>query len=101
MKPFYYSRQNYSQNARGNTSKSAPGIPPNFPISTSKYARNQSYCPPKNPPKNPPPKIPEPKAEPLTEEFKQTICENSYLGNKGYTIPKTLLSTAEIQTLIT
>jgi superfamily II DNA or RNA helicase len=100
MKPFYYSRQN----ARGNTTstqKSAPGISPNFPIPTSKYARNQSYCPPKNPPKNPPPKIPEPKPEPLTEEFKQTICENSYLGNKGYTIPKIHLSTAEIQTLIT
>ena len=102
MKPFYYSRQNSARSASTNTtSKSAPGIPPNLPIPTSKFARNQSYCPPKNPPKNPPPKIPEPKPEPLTEEFKQTICENSYLGNKGYTIPKTLLSTAEIQTLIT
>ena len=102
MKPFYYSRQNSARSASTNTApKSAPGIPPNLPIPTSKFARNQSYCPPKNPPKNPPPKIPEPKPEPLTEEFKQTICENSYLGNKGYTIPKTFLSTAEIQTLIT
>lgn len=34
-----------------------------------------------------------PKKEPvLTPEYKSLICEQSYLGKKGYTIPKTLLT---------
>ena len=28
----------------------------------------------------------------LTEEYKEKICNNSYLGKKGYTIPKVLIS---------
>jgi len=27
----------------------------------------------------------------LTEEYKKTVCESSYLGKKGYTIPKSVL----------
>ncbi len=28
----------------------------------------------------------------MSEEYKQTICQNAYLGKKGYTIPKSVLS---------
>jgi superfamily II DNA or RNA helicase len=35
----------------------------------------------------------------LTEQYKTTICSNSYLGKKGYTIPKNLLSKEDEQFL--
>lgn len=43
------------------------------------------------------PKKPKSASEPvkppfqLTEEYKKTVCESSYLGKKGYTIPKSIL----------
>jgi superfamily II DNA or RNA helicase len=36
---------------------------------------------------------------PPSQELKQAVCEHSYLGNKGYTIPKTCLSESEMKQL--
>ena len=36
---------------------------------------------------------------PPNEELKQAVCESSYLGNKGYTIPKSCLSATEMKQL--
>jgi len=35
----------------------------------------------------------------LTEEYKKTVCESSYLGKKGYTIPKSVLVEEDIALL--
>ena len=35
----------------------------------------------------------------ISEEYKQKVCENSYLGVRGYTIPKSVLDKEEIQFL--
>lgn len=35
----------------------------------------------------------------IDEEYKQKVCENSYLGVRGYTIPKSVLDKEEIQFL--
>lgn len=35
----------------------------------------------------------------LSEEYKQTICSQSYLGKKGYTIPKAALTAEDIEFL--
>jgi superfamily II DNA or RNA helicase len=35
----------------------------------------------------------------IDEEYKQKVCENSYLGMRGYTIPKSVLDKEEIQFL--
>jgi len=50
------------------------------------------------------PKVSEPQKEKetekeISEEFKQKVCENSYLGVRGYTIPKSVLDKEEIQFL--
>lgn len=45
------------------------------------------------------PKKKEPEINILTEEYKNTVCSQSYLGKKGYTIPKTALSTEDVEFL--
>jgi len=40
-----------------------------------------------------------PPSETLTNEIKKIISTNSYLGQKGYTIPKSILSSHELNTL--
>jgi len=35
----------------------------------------------------------------LTEEYKKTVCESSYLGKKGYTIPKSVLVEEDVALL--
>jgi superfamily II DNA or RNA helicase len=35
----------------------------------------------------------------LENDYKQRICSQSYLGKKGYTIPKSLLSSSDLETL--
>ena len=39
------------------------------------------------------------KEKEISEEYKQKVCENSYLGVRGYTIPKSVLDKEEIQFL--
>ena len=51
------------------------------------------------------PKKPKSASEPvkppfqLTEEYKKTVCESSYLGKKGYTIPKSVLAEEDLALL--
>lgn len=105
---YYYAR--YRQGGSGNYK------PPVNPPKTSSSVNPVSiggYKPPTNPVPNPimkppitnpvktphnisPKNLPPP---PATEELKQAVCENSFLGNKGYTIPRTLLSESEIKLL--
>ena len=40
-----------------------------------------------------------PKEKEIDDDFKQKVCENSYLGVRGYTIPKSVLDEEEIQFL--
>jgi len=54
------------------------------------------------PNQNPKPKVSEKETEKekeISEEYKQKVCENSYLGVRGYTIPKSVLDKEEIQFL--
>ena len=37
-----------------------------------------------------------PKNYSITDDFKKTICSQSYIGKKGYTIPKSILTTEEL-----
>jgi len=81
--------------ARGGNGNSHHGLPmsPSFPQSLPKSCLlNPSTAP-----------LPPPSASSvilsLTEDEKQAVCEKSYLGNKGYSIPKTCLSKTEIDYL--
>ena len=44
-------------------------------------------------------KLNEKKKIQLTEDYKQDICQHAYLGKKGYTIPKTILSEEDLYNL--
>lgn len=105
---YYYAR--YRQGGSGNYK---PPVNPPKTSSSVNPVPFGGYKPPTNPVPNPitkppitnpvktphnisPKNLPPP---PATEELKQAVCENSFLGNKGYTIPRTLLSESEIKLL--
>ena len=125
MKPYYYPRRQTSNsgsgcgtssfsttaNARGGWGRGSgsagggrgygfiPSIAPKQPLqslppaSASKYPPNQSLLHNKSP-KNTAEPVPPPSPELL-----EAVCENAYLGTKGYTIPKSCLNESELKHL--
>jgi len=111
MKPYYYARRqsgynvgsgvNNNNNGRGNgyygkggygkpmNNSTTPLPPPSSYIKPGFHSHTHNHSPKNLTESNPPP----------SEEMKQAVCENSYLGNKGYTIPKSCLSDSEMKTL--
>ena len=107
---YYYAR--YRQGGSGNYK---PPVNPPFKASSVNPVPIGGYKPPTNPVPNFVPNMKPPVMNPVktphnispknlppppaSEELKQTVCENSFLGNKGYTIPRTHLSENEIKLL--
>ena len=107
---YYYAR--YRQGGSGNYK---PPVNPPFKASSVNPVPIGGYKPPTNPVPNFVPNMKPPVMNPVktphnispknlppppaSEELKQTVCENSFLGNKGYTIPRTHLTENEIKLL--
>ena len=112
MKPYYYGRSNTQSSnypkpnmnhtgrggrgmggyGRGYGYSMAPPLPPVHPSNTPSITKSAQQYSHNHSPKNKTESYPPP-----SEEQIQAVCENAYLGNKGYTIPKTCLTSEEIK----